>query len=792
MSKTSGAVPEPEEAGLLRSVVSRIDQGILVVDRAGRIVFANPGAADSIGVPRHLLERQTLDAIVGSRRQGGDQVPIDLEMMLHWRDLAAGRESIPSDWSMRYDRPGPCAGHWCEARVLDDGSQIWCFADVTDLKRAALDALDARQDADRRATLVRLALEGMDHGVEIRDADDRLVVFNDRLPELAQIPREMFERGASTEELLAFAQRHQSWTAEAEAWRRAVRAWVDRRGSRAAGEVLRADVPGREPGTWRQVIYRQLDHGIEIRTWLDVTHEREAEREAQRAKERAEAAHEAKSLFFAMMCHEIRTPMSGILGLLDLLERQPDSEDRDRMLRSLRESATAMLATIDDVLDLSRIEAGRLDLELVPMSLRQTVQAALDVLAPEAERKGLALTVAIEDRMPDLVVGDPVRLRQVLLNLIGNAVKFTAEGSVSVRCSGDPEQPAEDLLRVRFEIEDTGAGLEDVRVERLFEPYRQAGVSTARDHGGAGLGLAIVYRLVTLMGGTVAAEPSAGGGALFRAVVPLRLAAGPPEGASVAARSAPRILVAEDHPINREVIARQLRLLDCDFDLASNGEEAYDLWVQHRHGLVFVDLQMPVMDGFALVARIREAERNRGTRSRIVALTALPADADRSLSLDLDDYLAKPVDLERLRGVLSLWLPSAADPHLASAGPGLRETPPVEEQQLPPLDREQLTRLIGADAPAVDALLAEFERETERLLAALREAAHQGDLPTVRKLAHQMKGSAITIGARQLAHAALALERVAANGERDLSAQRLAAVMDSAETVLQAIRGDPP
>ncbi|OHB25792.1 MAG: hypothetical protein A2X84_07740 [Desulfuromonadaceae bacterium GWC2_58_13] len=381
------------------------------------------------------------------------------------------------------------------------------------------------------------------------------------------------------------------------------------------------------------------------------------EEDLRQAKEAAEAATKAKGQFLANMSHELRTPMTGVLGMLDLALHGELSVEQREHLEIVKKSALALLRILNDILDFSRIESGMISFVEEPFQLHQSVRAAVELFDLEARRKDLDLTLDIAPDTPQQVKGDEGRTRQILMNLIGNAVKFTEQGKVAIRVAA--RNVVEDGRReVAFTVADTGIGISGEKGQALFRPFSQGDASHSRRYGGTGLGLAISREMAERMGGTIDFSSEAGVGSTFVAILPLRQAGPATPTATVAPAPAfapaegsrPRLLLAEDDPIIRKLLTHMLRHEGLDFDTAANGEEAVARWTQGAYDLILMDVQMPVMDGFEATRTIRAQEKERGSHVPIIALTAhaFPVDQQKCLDAGMDAYLAKPIDFRKL------------------------------------------------------------------------------------------------------------------------------------------------
>ena len=506
----------------------------------------------------------------------------------------------------------------------------------------------------------------------------------------------------------------------------------------------------------------------------------------QQAQEGALAASRAKSEFLANMSHEIRTPMSGVIGMTSLLLDTPLTATQKDYVETIRASGEALLVLINDILDLSKMESGKLKIERAPFDLAAVIAESLEIVAPLAARQGLALHHTIAPGTPQALVGDLARTRQILVNLVGNAVKFTPQGEVRVALSARPwggdRGDRGDRWEVLFAVSDTGIGIPGEELDRLFVDFHQLDGSLTRKHGGTGLGLAISRRLTELMGGEIWAESTVGQGSTFcftlvgeaatcpprRPAAPLPAGRGPARPPADGDPSSPddpgdpgdpddrlRILLAEDHPVNRQVMLGLLGRLGYRADLAVNGLEVLAALARQPYDVILMDVQMPEMDGLEATRRIRRQPPGPGGQPRILAMTAhaMSGDRERCLEVGMDGYLSKPVQIADLAAALA-----ATDRHDATLPP---ET----------LDRRTLGLLRELSTGGEDvlgSLVGIFAASSSEDLAALRRLAAEGRWHDVERAAHRLKGGSGSLGAVRVAALCAAVEervRAARTGE---------------------------
>lgn len=505
--------------------------------------------------------------------------------------------------------------------------------------------------------------------------------------------------------------------------------------------------------------------------------------------------------------------MNGVLGLLELLSLTQLDPDQRRTVGVIRESGRSLQRIIDDILDFSKIEAGKLQIVPEPSSIEQVVHTTCNMYSGNASSKGLVLKCDVSRDISPAVIVDPLRLGQILNNLISNAIKFTNEGQVQVKAFVQGRENGVETLC--FEVSDSGIGMSAEAQERLFQPFAQASDNTARTFGGTGLGLSISRRLVNMMGGSIAVRSAPAAGTTMAVTLPVRTAR--PEDLRVhrddtpasestplpPARPAPTVqeaehdktlvLVVDDHPTNRMVMCRQMNILGYAAELAANGLEALDKWKSGRFALIVTDCNMPEMDGYELTRLIRRLEGvGIAGRTPVIACTAnaLEGEAEKCFAAGMDDYLPKPVQVGQLAAKLQQWLPipgptceqdSAGHPveHANEAGTSL------------PIDLSVLAQTSGGDAALEREILGEFLAASRNDAADLDGAVQRRDFVQTKRAAHRIKGASGMVGATALACISADIERAAAAEDRLWVEQRVPLLKAEIERINRSLSAAP-
>ncbi|HEY1736964.1 MAG TPA: ATP-binding protein, partial [Methylovirgula sp.] len=583
--------------------------------------------------------------------------------------------------------------------------------------------------------LLELTLDYLNQGLVMVSPEGQILIFNKRALEYSGVDKSKFPLPAPAKDVFRWQFENGEFGPGGSLMPEDVRNYF----FKGIGTLNRSYIRRRPNGTILEVRTEPLPNGGYVQTYADIT-------DIARAKEAAEEAARAKSAFLAMMSHEIRTPLNGVLGIATLLGQSPLTGEQRNWVRIILDSGDALMSIINDVLDFSKFESGAIEFDPTPVLLPELVRSALDVIEVQARHKGIAFKAEIGDCAPLCVKADVKRLRQVLINLLGNAVKFTEKGSVTLVLSGVKEGETSHL---RFEVRDTGIGIPPEAKNKLFREFSQVDASINRRFGGTGLGLAICKKIIAAMGGMIGVESVEGEGSCFWFEIDAPLAEAAADELALRGKmqnggGAYHVLLVEDMPVNRIVGRGILTSLGHKVDLACDGEEALDMVKASSYDLVLMDMQMPKMNGLAATRAIR-AWGGAYASLPIVAMTANAFHSDRveCLAAGMNDFVTKPIAARELEAAIRRVMPT----HAGRAAAALPSHALCNRVKL-----AALVDLIGVNAVAE--ILEDFEADAARLVMDFEAAIEEGAQERAKAALAMLAEAATTIGLNEVADVA--------------------------------------
>jgi len=740
-------------SGLERLLLDHAEQMILLVEpETLRIVMANQVAVNNLGYSEETLLTKTILDIESA-----------LQDVFYWEDVRSGQYiNIEGQEGLYLCADGSMRTMTKSVRLVAQDGKHWLLIQARELHIE----LRTEDDLAQATSQLRATLESTGNGILVIDWQGRIVNMNRLFSSMWQLP-----------EALLLSQNDEAifncisdLVVDPGILMQRFREVVE---SNATDDILQL-ADGRVFQCKSLPQYRDERIIGRVFGFNDISERIRIEKDLIAARERAEAANQAKAAFLAMMSHEIRTPINGVMGMTTLMFDTPLDAEQKHFLDIIRSSSEALLAIINDILDYSKIEVHKLTLETIDFSLHALLEEFADLNSLRAAEKGIVFSWQLAPDVPLYLRGDPGRIRQILTNLVGNAHKFTASGSVELHVSRKPDR--QDRIVLHIDVEDTGIGIARENLDKIFVPFEQADTSTTRKYGGTGLGLAITKQLVELMGGEISVTSEEGVGTTFSFDIQLQATATDAaamrpnqnrKALASAVNSVFRMLVVEDNPVNMMVIQGLLKKLGyLSITKALDGQEAVEKATAETYDLILMDCQMPRLDGYDSTRRLREL----GIATPIVAMTAhtLSGDREKCLEAGMNDYLTKPIALERLATTLQHWLSPAAPDGNEDREKGEGDATPASgalSRADTVFKGDEFLALMDGDRTLAAMLVQMFVTNMPGDIEKLKTAVASGEGPHIRAAAHFIKGAAANLFAPGINAIAFEIEHAGIDGQ---------------------------
>ncbi|MFY8037790.1 MAG: PAS domain S-box protein [Cyclobacteriaceae bacterium] len=761
---------------LKRIIVDTISDVVITVDRSGTILFVNEVAEKMFGYTKQELEGKKMNLIIP-----------DYLRALHEKAMAnyvaTGKRKLHS-W-IGLELPGLHRDHYevpleisfGETKI--EGEYIFS-AIIRDI------SLRKKEEALIKSTSARMSrlLQTMHAGVLVEDENRKIVLSNQNFCSMFGIPAspEMMIGGDCSQS----AEQSKGYFTDPEGFVKRIDQLLAERKNATGDELTLVD--GRVFDRDYVPIYVDEQYKGHMWVYRDITTRKQNEAELVKAKKEAESSMKAKQEFLAHMSHELRTPINGVLGLANLVSASDLSITNEQYIKGIRASGEHLLSLINDILDLAKIEAGKLQIVDQPFSLKSLLATLVDGLSPLANQKGIKLLVSLDATLPNWLIGDAVRVNQILLNLISNAIKFTNQGSVTLACLA--QQRDEDYL-IEFAVRDTGIGIASEKLESIFESFTQANNQISIQYGGTGLGLSIVKELTGLMHGNVLVDSELGVGSSFVVLLPFKAAANmkdeivPAASPFTALRSFKnkRVLVAEDNKINQLVVRSTLNKWDLHVTLVENGQEVLDELKKQTFDLVILDVQMPILNGLEATQLIRTTFPEPVRSIPIMAMTAsvMYDPEQRVKEIGMNDYIAKPFKVEDLHAKISRLLAIGAPNK-----PKAKEEPAATGKLV---NLRYLNQIAPGDASFALEMLCLFEKNSSQFLTQAKTDFIDNNFSSLSKIAHSFKPQGAYLGVDELKDIIGALENISRDGK---DVDKMAGLLAQAEVLIEIMQKEIP